>query len=201
MDVAERLKLEIDTGALLILQRVSPGLSSEALADQLSSALGSPVEAVIEPFTDGPGPPRLLDARSLPPGAFHSWEPRRAELALPDAPLIVLLDVASGRRLLREAPHVATWAGGVRMPPEPTVRPAETAQERRLGRNALSRAQSERPELADRWDGQTLGVAIGSDRLFFPSTSASALQQARAEMDEGILYLHRLGDPDDDELD
>ena len=201
MHITERLKLELEAGALLVLQRVSPSLTAEALAVGLSSALEGPVELVIEPFTEGPRPPRLLDARSLPPGAFHSWEPRRAELALSDAPLIVLLDVDTGRRLLREAPHVASWAGGVRMPSEPTVRPAETAQERRLGRNALSRAQSERPELADRWDGQTLGVAIGSDRLFFPSTSASALQQARAEMDEGILYLHRLGDPDDDELD
>lgn len=201
MDTVDTVSLALATDAIAVLQRVPRGALADEFAARIAKATGRPIRLVESPTPPVLGEIRVLDGRKIPPGGFEDWDEHREELATPEAPLVVMLDVVSARQLLREAPHVASWAGGIRLPVEALVRPAASVQERRMGRNALSRVLHEHPELVSERDGEIVGVEIGSDRLFLQLPDTSPLQRARLELDEGMIYLVRLGDPDLDEED
>lgn len=138
-DSAGTVGLALAAEVPVVLQRVPPRTTDRAFATRLAEVTGREVRVVEQPLPVLPGLIRVLDARALAAGSFRAWQADREGLGTADAPLVVLLDVRAGRLLLEEAPHLASWAGGVRMPMEPVVRTTESKQERQLGENALAR--------------------------------------------------------------
>ena len=193
-DSASLAALDLLGGADLVLQRVPRATSADAIATRLVEELDREGNVVHAADTVSPGAVRVLDGRALGEDTFSRWDRARATLAMAGSPLVVLLNVEAGRRLLRAAPHVASWAGGVRLPAESVIQIAQSEAQLEAGRAALSRALQSDPALAVRAAGRSVGVVIGSDRVFVMSPDASVVDQARCELDEGLLYVARVGD-------
>lgn len=194
MTSTEQVALRIGAGMPVVLQRVPREAQAETLAAQLRDLLERATTCVSDPFEAHPDTVRVLDARGRTRDDFATWEPRRGLLGDNSSPLVVLLDAATARDLLIGAPHVASWAGGVQLPLEKTVRAARSEAELRMGANAFSRIRSENHETLAAFLGRTVAVQIGTDRLFVPTLGASALDAAREELDEGLVYLVRVTD-------
>jgi hypothetical protein len=185
MTSADLVAAELEAGARLVLQRVPRSTTAEVFAAALS--WGVVVNASAFPL---PGHVRVLDARLV--ADFSDWDRRRAELGTPDSPLVVLLDVVSARALLQAAPQACSWAGGVRMPAERTVRGARSEEELAIGARALVRALQRNPEFAATHAGLSVGVDILSERLFAGRRDAGILDLARENLDEGIIFIAQL---------
>lgn len=115
-----RVAFDLRSGAPLVLQRVGRSTTPDEVAAGLSAQLGSPVR--VAPHFDDTADVAVIDGRSLRATDFATWDPRRATLVPPGASRVVLLDVATASWLLQNAPHTASWAGGVNLPADPTVR-------------------------------------------------------------------------------
>lgn len=194
MSTAEAVALQVLAELPVVLQRIPSALSCDAFIAALREQLAGEIVRVTDPLEARPTCVRVLDARQGTEQTFRSWEARRAELGTLRSPLVVLLNAESTRALLRAAPHVASWAGGVQLPVERSVRPAQSEQELRLGSNALSRIRRAQADLLRAYLGRTIGVQLGADRVFVPTLGASALDAAREELDEGIIYMVRVDD-------
>lgn len=192
MDSLDLIALRVRSGLPLVLQRVPLQLGARTAAQVLAERLERPVEVVTDAFAAKPDAVRVIDARPLRADTFQRWDEGRAQLGDERSPLVVLLDVHSGKALLAAAPHLSSWAGGVQLPEEKSVRPARSEEELTLGRAALRRALYEHPELRETHPRVPIGVMIGSDRLFLGEGDVYPLQAAREELDEGILYITRL---------
>ncbi|MFH1466908.1 MAG: hypothetical protein ABIO70_21165 [Pseudomonadota bacterium] len=182
MTSVDLVAAEIRAGALMVLQRVPRNCTAACIAAALPGGV-----AVDAPAPPMPNQVRVFDARLV--RDFSDWDRRRAELGTPDSPLVVLLDVVSARTLLRAAPQACSWAGGVRLPAERTVRGARSEEELTLGARALVRALQENPEFSEAHAGLSVGVDILSERLFVGRRDAGILDLARENLDEGIVYL------------
>lgn len=193
---AEAVALELDTGAWCVLQRVPAGTDADAFASALSDRISAECRQVEDvDFSGQVGPVRLLDARRrVRPRDYAGWDPGRSSLAGPDRPLVVLLNVPASLALLRGAPQVASWAGGVRLPAEPHVRATETDAEEQLGRRKLRTRLHQDPELAERLQGLTFAVELSTGRIFTPSPDSVALLVAAENLDQGVVYVTRLED-------
>lgn len=194
MTSADQVALQIQAGQGVVLQRVPRDALAEPFAYQLGELLDRATTCVKDPFEAHPDAVRVLDARGLTREGFATWEPRRALLGDSASPLVVLLDAATARDLLTGAPHVASWAGGVQLPLERSVRAARSEAELRMGANAFSRIRAENREVLAAFLGRTVAVQIGTDRLFVPTLGASALEAAREELDDGLVYLVQVTD-------
>lgn len=192
MDSLDLIALRVRSGLPLVLQRVPLQLGARTAAQVLAERLERPVEVVTDAFAAKPDAVRVIDARPLRADTFQRWDEGRAQLGDERSPLVVLLDVHSGKALLAAAPHLSSWAGGVQLPEEKSVRPARSEEELTLGRAALRRALYEHPELRETHPRVPIGVMIGSDRLFLGEGDVYPLQAAREQLDEGILYITRL---------
>ncbi len=178
------IALELEAETHIVLQRVPRSTTAEHVADELTDAV------VAEQVFHDAQTVQVVDTRQWTADRFADWDVRRQELI--DGPrLVILLDAASGERLLKTAPQTASWAGGVRLPAERDVRPAESDDEKAAGRETLERLCRERPELVSEYRHQTIGVNLSDGRLFTPTLSESALSRARSELDEGIIFLSR----------
>ena len=184
--------LRIQAGLPVVLQRVPLRLDARSAAKGLEERLQHSVEVVTDAFAAKPNTVRVIDARSLRADTFRGWDEGRAQLGDERSPLVVLLDVNSGKALLAAAPHLSSWAGGVQLPEEKSVRPARSDEELSLGRAALRRVLYQQPELRETHPRVPIGIMIGSDRLFLGEGGVYPLQAAREEFDEGILYITRL---------
>lgn len=192
MDSLDLVVMQVRSGLPLVLQRVPRQLDARSAAHTLAERLQRPVEVVTDAFAAKPDAVRVIDARPLRSDTFRRWDEGRAQLGDERSPLVVLLDVHSGKALLAAAPHLSSWAGGVQLPEEKSVRPARSDEELELGRAALRRVLYQRPELGETHPRVPIGVIIGSDRLFLGEGGVYPLQAAREELDEGILYITRL---------
>lgn len=193
MKTEDRVALDLQGGAAIVLQRVPRTTEARSFAAALSEITGQDVSTVANPCATAPGV-RLFDARSLPDTAFDSWDSMRPQLATEASTLVVLLNASRARALLDRAPHVASWAGGIAMPTHPQVRYAETSDERSVGAKLLRQRLAEQG-LAEHAVGVSVGVDIASGRLFFPEGDDNALAVARRSLDEGILHVERLPRP------
>lgn len=189
---AAPIAIELQAGQPLILQRVRRAVNAEALAASLAAQAGEDVHVVATPWEACAAGPRVMDARRALEADFDDWDVRRATLATPERPLVVLLDVVTSTWLLVAAPHVASWAGGVRLPVPPSVRPALSEEEIGAGKRQLRDALAESPGLAAELAGLTFAVDLASGRIFKPRPSTSALELARDAMDEGVVWVTRL---------
>jgi hypothetical protein len=192
MDSLDMVKLRVQARLPVVLQRVPRDLDAQAAAKGLAKRLRRPTEVVTDAFGAKPDAVRVIDARPLRADTFRQWDEGRAQLGDERSPLVVLLDVHSGKALLAAAPHLSSWAGGVQLPEEKSVRPARSDEELTLGRAALRRVLYQRPELRETHPRVPIGIMIGSDRLFLGEGDVYPLQAAREEFDEGILYITRL---------
>lgn len=191
-NTAELIAVLLLAGQRVVLQRVARTMSAAGLAEQLTTLTERPCGVVTDPLSQTPGVVRVLDARMFGVEQFAAWEPAREQLGTPESPLVVMLDMVSGPAILRAAPHVVSWAGGVRLPAERLVRFARGPDEIALGQRALRNALHEHPEFARRNLGVTVVVDIASERLFEPRRDVSAISRAREELDEGIAYEKNL---------
>jgi hypothetical protein len=130
---------------------------------------------------------RVLDARRTL--QFEEWDVERERIAA-CGQIVVLLDVASSDRLLQQAPHFATWAGGVRLPAESGVRGVQTNREFEVGKRLLSRKLAENPEIS----GGQLAIELASSRIFRPRWNQTALEVAQDRLDQGIVYVEEVDD-------
>ncbi len=194
MTTVDQIALLIRANLPVILQRVPRWFTAEQVAAELTALLERTTQVVSDPLGLNPPTVRILDGRQMTEREAQRWEIGRASLGTPDSPLVVLLDAASARVVLRTAPHVTSWAGGVQLQVEHTVRPTQTEQERRLGNNAFSRVRKESRELLETFLGYTIGVDLGTERIFVPTLAASALDAAREELDEGLIHMVRVTD-------
>lgn len=194
MDSLDLVVMRVRSGLPLVLQRVPRQLDAQSAARTLAERLERPVEVVTDAFAAKPDAVRVIDARPLRADTFQRWDEGRAQLGDERSPLVVLLDVHSGKALLTAAPHLSSWAGGVELPEEKSVRPALSDQEVVLGRAALRRQLHARPALRETHPGVPIGVVIGSDRLFLGEGGVHPIQAAREELDEGIVYITRLSE-------
>jgi hypothetical protein len=192
VDSLDLVAIQVQVGLPVVLQRVPRKLDVQTAAQGLAERLERPVEVVIDAFAAKPDAVRVIDGRPLRADNFRRWDEGRAQLGDERSPLVVLLDVHSGKALLAAAPHLSSWAGGVQLPEEKSVRPARSEEELTLGRAALRRALYEHPELRETHPRVPIGVMIGADRLFLGEGGVYPLQAAREELDEGILYITRL---------
>lgn len=186
----------VRSGHPLILQRFSRTVTADSTARTLAELLDRPACVVTEATQKVEGQTRVLDARMFPAERFKAWETMRAKMADSGSPLIVMLDMVSGRTILSAAPHIVSWAGGVRLPVERLVRTVDTEAEIDLGRRALRNALLAAPEFGRRNLGVTVAVDAVSEQLFEPRADATALQRAREELDEGLVLLKRLTEED-----
>lgn len=193
-DSATLVALDVSGGALVVLQRVPRSTTAESMARRLREELGSEVRVVHSPEAVADAAVRVLDGRSLRHDTFARWDQMRPTLARPGSPLVVLLNVEATRALLQAAPHVASWAGGVRLPAEPIIAETRTPAQREAGRLAFARALQADPTLRIRAQGRSVGVVIGSGRTFIMRPDAHIEDQARSELDEGLIYISRVGD-------
>jgi hypothetical protein len=184
---ASRVATDLAAGAQVVLQRVPRSMA----ADTFASALGRPA-AVVTAWS-GPiaGTIRVLDARQRVPD-FADLDGQRAFLATADSPLVVLLDAASARAMLADAPHLASWAGGVWLPGERAVRYANNEAERERGHILLARRIGEEG-LQDVAFGRSVGVDLATTRVFVPSGDDDAITLARRALDEGIVHVELWG--------
>ncbi|MCK6515209.1 hypothetical protein L6R46_09170 [Myxococcota bacterium] len=186
------VKLRVRARLPVVLQRVPRRLDAQAAAKGLAKRLRRPTEVVTDAFSSRTGTVRVIDARTLRADTFRHWDEGRHQLGDEKSPLIVLLDVNSGKALLAAAPHLSSWAGGVQLPEEKEVRAARSDEELALGRAALQRVLHLRPSLRQTHPRVPIGIMIGSDRLFLGEGDVYPLQAAREEFDEGILFITRL---------
>lgn len=185
MTSGERVATDLAAGAQVVLQRVPRSMSAEALAAELEATLvtdwGPPI----------PGMLRVIDARQRA-ADFVDLDLRRAVLATVDSPLVVVLDAASARAMLADAPHLASWAGGVWLPGERAVRYVESDAERERGRILLRRRLIEEG-LDVQVRGLSVGVDLATTRLFVPRGDDDAITLARRSLDEGIVHVELWG--------
>ena len=194
MDSLDLVALRVRAGLPLVLQRVPLRLDVQSAALGLAERLRRPVEVVTDAFATKPDAVRIIDARPLRSDTFRRWDEGRAQLGDERSPLVVLLDVHSGKALLAAASHLSSWAGGVQLPEEQLVCPALSDKEVALGRAALRRQLHARPALRQTHSRAPIGVVVGSDQLFLGEGGVHPLQAAREELDEGILYITRLSE-------
>jgi hypothetical protein len=192
VDSLDLVALRVGAGLPLVLQRVPRRLDAQAAAHGLAERLRRPVEIVTDAFIAKSDAVRVIDARPLRTDTFQRWDERRAQLGDNRSPLVVLLDANSGKALLKAAPHLSSWAGGVQLPEEKDVRPARSDEELASGRAALQSILYNRPSLYETHSRVPIGVMVGSKRLFLGEGDVYPLQAAREELDEGILYITRL---------
>lgn len=184
--------LELQAGQPLILQRVRRSVTAAEVAGVLQEHLDRPVRVVAEPTEAGEEGVRVWDARQSKESSFDGWDVQRATLASSDNALVVLLDVVTSTWLIVAAPHVVSWAGGVRLPCPPSVRPALSEEEIRLGERLLREALAERPGLRAQLGGLSLAVDLASGRIFTTRGGTPPLSLARDHMDEGVVWITRL---------
>lgn len=194
MDSLDLVALRVRAGLPLVLQRVPLRLDSQTAAQGLAERLQRPVEVVTDIFAAKLDAVRVIDARPLRVDTFRQWDEGRAQLGDERSPLVVLLDVHSGKALLAAAPHLSSWAGGVQLPEEQLVCPALSDKDVALGRAALQRQIHRWPSLRKTHSRAPIGVVIGSERLFLGEGGVHPFQAAREELDEGILYITRLSE-------
>lgn len=197
MTTLELLALSVEHTGGVLLQRVPRALRLEECVRSLTEQLGRPAQAVPDASPPRPGVVRVLDARQAPVASFARWDQTREALITPDSPLVILLNANSAADLLRHAPHLASWAGGVRLPREPEVRAAQSEAELATGQRMVRRLLSARPELREDLEGIVFGVDLATERLFRGAEGYPALHQARDLMDQGIVYLTTLREEQD----
>jgi hypothetical protein len=178
----DAIAIELLAGAPWVLQRISRAWSVPALLRAISARLGAALPQVEGPFTALPL--AACDARMI--ADFTDWEPRRALPA--ETQRLVLLDAASGDRLLQQAPQFASYAGGVRLPLDPAIRVARTRAEEKIGEDAFARALSEDPDFAARNRDRFVSVLLGSSALIEPREPCSAIERVLQRTDDGIVY-------------
>ncbi len=184
----DAIALTVASGARVQFQRVPPGIDAPGLAAALVGATGVSFRACADLFEDATA--AVVDLRSG--FDFSGLDPERARLVERVHPVVVLLDVASSKALLRGAPQTAFICGGVHLPHPSGVRPARTEQEVQLGRDILARELRAHPSEAAAHRGGSVGVSIASGRLFFREGERLPMEQAEEELDEGIVYLGRV---------
>ena len=137
------------------------------------------------------GVPLLLQrcGRSETADDFSDWDARRPTLASVGHPLLVLLDIASSKRLLRDAPQTVSWAGGIQLADPPTVRPVRSDDELQVAEAAWKRVLAENPDIVAQHRSQIAALDLGSRRLFFERTHVPALYAAQEALDEGLVYI------------
>lgn len=188
MKLPDGLSALLLAGAPVTLQRVTPGQTAEQFAAAWAALAGTPVSVATDLF--GPQRPSVVDLRG---GVDFSWlDARRSDLAAIPGQMLVLVDVQTGRALLRQAPQTASWAGGVHLPHPSAVRPARTDQEVQLGREMLARALREAGPAVHRKSGESVGLNLADARLFFREPHRRPLEAAEEELDEGIIYVGRV---------
>ena len=180
---AARRALDLAGGASLLLQRVPRAWTADALAGALQPLVGRPVR--VARGLDDAVDIAVWDARGQPPATFDAWDPQRATLVPADGARIVLLDVATARHVLQRAPHTASFAGGVTMPPPGAVRGAETLEQAEAGDALLRRTVADHPEHR----GRLVGIDLLSERIFAGLPDATPVEVAREHLDEGIIYV------------
>lgn len=183
-----RIAFDLRSGAPLVLQRVGRSTTSEEVAAALAAELGSPVRAASR-LDDASGV-AVIDGRSLRDTDFATWDLRRATLVPPGASRVVLLDAATASWLLQNAPHTASWAGGVSLPADPAVRAAQSDEELEAGAALFDRWLREGHGAALR--GQVVALDLVSGRAFVGRVDASPLAVAQEQLDEGIVYVERV---------
>ncbi len=183
--IGDRLAAELLAGTPVIVQRVPPTVDSSSVAAAVRAALGVDVEVCVDPFQRAGA--AVVDLRGRED--MTEFERRRAELSRPGQPLVLLADLRSSKLLLQQAPQMASWAGGVRLPEPPSVRPSASKEEVELGRQVLARALAEGAQLPP---GTSVGVNLADGRLFRRRGDHLPLQQAQEELDEGIIYVGRV---------
>ena len=186
----EKAAVLLQGGHFVLLRVPRRASAAELVRGLMDQGLDAVVVEQALPLVEGRV--RVLDARLYREADFEGWDVQREILSSPSSPLLVLLDVASGTSLLRTAPHLVSWAGGVWMVAEPTVRPAHTEEELELGRAALRRALAEDESFRVAHMGQTVAVDLLTGRLFAGGPDGGALQEARIYLDEGTVFLERL---------
>lgn len=179
---AESVGLQLDAGAPLVLQRVPRSMDAETFARELHEVIGRAAVVIADVDELVPDAIRVLDARACK-RSFANWDAKREMLGSVASPLVVLLDVATTRVLLTDAPHTASWAGGVWLPSEPVIRSARGESEIHHGKQLL-----EQHRLADH-RGRIVGVDLLSARLFVDTEERSAADAAAEELDEAVLYM------------
>ena len=119
----DAITLAIAAGAKVQFQRIPPAVDAEGLAAALGSATGVYFVVRADLFDDIAA--SVVDLRSG--FDFTRRDPQRALLVDRANPVVVLLDIASSKALLRAAPQSASICGGVHLPHPSAVRPARTA--------------------------------------------------------------------------
>lgn len=187
--VGAALALELAAGARLLLQRVGRGETPSSLAAEVRAA-GGPELRSAEVWGAALGGAAAWDLRGWGPGRFADWDPRRGWFE-DHGPVVVLLDVGAAAALTAEAPHVVSWAGGVRLPDPGLVRVAATGEERTLGERLLADWAHDHPEEAQGLRGRTVGVDLAGGRIFTWAGPRSPMEAARDQLDEGVIHLRR----------
>lgn len=196
MNSAALLALELRAGLPLALQRVRRSETAEAFAAELGDSLDGAVRVVSHPLEPPGEGVRVLDGRRFREEDFAAWDMERARLASAEHPLVILLDVATTRWLLQAAPHVASWASGVRLPVPSAVRVARSKDELAAGRRWLQRLLRDDPVFSARHHGMTIAIDLLTGKDFVPSPPTTALERARDNLDEGIVFVTRIDDDD-----
>ena len=184
-DSVDRVALRVLAGSPLVLQRVPRAFDPDAFASDLAAKVGQAVR-VVSALDDRPDL-ALVDLRHTGPSTFVNWDPRRADLVPDGGQRVVLLSAATGRALLQQAPHTASWAGDVGLPAEPSVRSARSDDELATGRHLFAAWAAE--EALPR--GAAIGIDLATERRFRGRADVSPLDLAREALDEGIVYLTR----------
>lgn len=191
--LVRRLQAEVQAGARVILQRVPRSLRASELGAALSG-LGMTASVVSSPWEPTGSQVDVVDARGHDAESLEALDTRRHDLEARTTSLLLLLDVATGRRLARHAPHVLSWAGGVRLPPVVPVRTAQTEEELSLGESAFHRALAALGPRRANLVGHTVAVDLASEQVFMGRSDGSALDVARENLDEGIVFMGRVRD-------
>jgi hypothetical protein len=191
--LVRRLQAEARAGARVILQRVPRAVHAGEVGEALVT-LGLTAAVVSSPWEPTGADADVLDLRGDDVATMQSLDTRRHDLEARTTALIALLDVATGRRLAQHAPHLLSWAGGVRLPPVSMVRVARTDEELALGAAALQRALAALGAVRATLVGRTVAVDLASEQLFTGRADGSALDVARENLDEGIVFLARVHD-------
>lgn len=171
------------TGVPLLLQRCGHSETADAVVERLTT-VGINASTAINARTLL----RVMDGRSSSHD-FSDWDARRPTLASVEHPLLVLLDIASSKRLLRDAPQTVSWAGGIQLPDPPTVRPVRSDDELQVAEMAWERVLAENPDISVKHRGQIAALDLGSRRLFFERSNVPALYAAQEALDEGLVYI------------
>lgn len=188
--VGAALALELGAGARLLLQRLGRAEGVGAVAAAVRAAGGPALHAVGAWQPAPAGAVAAWDLRGWGPGRFTGWDPRRGWFE-EHGPVVIFLDVGAAAALSAEAPHVLSWAGGVRLPDPALVRVASSDAERAAGERLLADWAHDHPEEARAQQDRTVGADLASGRVFTWLGPRSPMEAARDQLDEGVVHLRR----------